>query len=94
LVFIAAINLFIGMSSSVSNAAIKIDNWGHIGGMLGGLVIAWIIGPVLVVQPHPTEPGQYITDDRNPLQKTVIPVVIYAIGLVLIVAASAASVQG
>lgn len=94
LVFVAGINLFIGISSSVSNAAIRIDNWGHIGGLLGGLMLAWIIGPALAVKLHPTVPETFVADDLNPFQKNAVPVLIYAIGLVLIVAATASSVNG
>ncbi len=38
IITVAAINLFIGMSPGI-------DNWGHIGGLLGGLVFAWFGGP-------------------------------------------------
>ena len=38
IVMVAAVNLFIGMSPGI-------DNWGHIGGLLGGLVFAWMGGP-------------------------------------------------
>lgn len=38
IVMIAAVNLFIGMSPGI-------DNWGHIGGLLGGLIFAAMGGP-------------------------------------------------
>jgi rhomboid protease GluP len=41
--FIVAVNLFMGLTPGI-------DNWGHIGGLLGGLVFAWFAGPVWVVQ--------------------------------------------
>ncbi|MDW8325235.1 MAG: rhomboid family intramembrane serine protease [Anaerolineales bacterium] len=41
IVLIAALNLFIGLSPGS-----RIDNWGHFGGLLGGLSMAWAIGPV------------------------------------------------
>ncbi|MBI5955264.1 MAG: rhomboid family intramembrane serine protease [Chloroflexi bacterium] len=37
-VFIIAINLFIGLSPGI-------DNWGHLGGLLGGAMFAWFAGP-------------------------------------------------
>ena len=40
IITIGVINLFIGMSMSE-----RIDNWGHIGGLLGGLIFAWFGGP-------------------------------------------------
>lgn len=41
LVIIAVINLIIGLTPSSS-----IDNWGHIGGLVGGTLFAWFAGPV------------------------------------------------
>lgn len=40
-VTVAAINLLIGFSSGG-----LIDNWGHIGGLLGGLIFTWFGGPL------------------------------------------------
>jgi len=37
-VFIIAINLFIGLSPGI-------DNWGHVGGLLGGAIFAWFASP-------------------------------------------------
>jgi rhomboid protease GluP len=44
IIFVVAINLFLG------GLAQGIDNWGHIGGLLGGLIFAWFAGPVLQVE--------------------------------------------
>ncbi len=38
IVMVAGVNLLIGMSPGI-------DNWGHIGGLLGGLIFAWFGGP-------------------------------------------------
>lgn len=40
---IAGINLVIGLSPGI-------DNWGHIGGMIGGASFAWVAGPLLQVR--------------------------------------------
>lgn len=37
-VFIIVANLFLGLSPGI-------DNWGHVGGLLGGLVFTWYAGP-------------------------------------------------
>jgi rhomboid protease GluP len=37
-VFIIAVNLLIGLSPGI-------DNWGHVGGLLGGAMFAWFAGP-------------------------------------------------
>ena len=39
---IVIFNLVLGLSPGI-------DNWGHLGGLLGGLVFAWFAGPVLEV---------------------------------------------
>ena len=31
-------NLVLGLSGGI-------DNWGHLGGLLGGLLLSWLIGP-------------------------------------------------
>ncbi len=42
-VSVAAINLVLGLSPGI-------DNWGHLGGLLGGLAFAWSAGPVWSLQ--------------------------------------------
>lgn len=39
------INVVIGMSSS------RIDNWGHAGGLVGGLIACWLLGPHIKAGP-------------------------------------------
>ena len=38
IIMIAVVNLFIGLSPGI-------DNWGHVGGLLGGIIFAWFGGP-------------------------------------------------
>ena len=45
LITIAVLNLFIGLSPGSG-----IDNWGHIGGLVGGTLFAWFAGPLLQVE--------------------------------------------
>ncbi len=53
---VAAINFLIGLSPGI-------DNWGHLGGLMGGLIFTWFGGPKLSLQ------GQYpvleVTDERH-----------------------------
>lgn len=43
ILMIALINLFIGLSPGI-------DNWGHMGGLLGGTLFAWFGGPILALE--------------------------------------------
>ena len=47
-VFIIVINLFIGLAP-------MIDNWGHVGGLLGGAIFAWFAGPKWMMVGIPPE---------------------------------------
>lgn len=60
IISIAAINLFLGLSLSS-----MIDNWGHLGGMLGGLLFALLAGPKYEVEGLP--PDLRLVDIRQPL---------------------------
>jgi rhomboid protease GluP len=42
-IFVVAINLFLGLQPGI-------DNWGHMGGLVGGLIFAFFTGPQLEVQ--------------------------------------------
>ncbi len=57
---IAAINLLIGQTVP------GIDNWGHLGGLLGGGLFASLAGPVWEVEGTP--PNLRLVDRRDPLQ--------------------------
>ncbi len=56
-IFIIAINMLIGFSAS------GIDNWGHIGGLLGGAMFAWFAGPRWDVEGLP--PEVHLKDTRE-----------------------------
>ncbi|HBX67957.1 MAG TPA: rhomboid family intramembrane serine protease [Chloroflexi bacterium] len=56
IIMVAAINLLIGMSPGI-------DNWGHIGGLVAGLIFAWIGGPVLA--PEGMYPVTRMVDQRE-----------------------------
>jgi rhomboid protease GluP len=56
IVMIAAINLFIGLSPGI-------DNWGHIGGLIGGASFTALAGPLLELKGF--APYQSISDQRE-----------------------------
>lgn len=45
IVFVILFNLFLGFSSGG-----LIDNWGHVGGLMGGAVFTWFAGPLWAVE--------------------------------------------
>jgi rhomboid protease GluP len=56
LVMIAVINLLIGLSPAI-------DNWGHIGGLIGGTLFAWFAGPLFRVEG--IFPNRYVVDAHS-----------------------------
>ncbi len=56
LFLIVAVNLMLGLSPGI-------DNWGHMGGLVGGLAFAWMSGPLLSINWLPG--GGYHMVDQN-----------------------------
>jgi rhomboid protease GluP len=56
IIMVAVINLFIGLSPGI-------DNWGHIGGLVAGLIFTWLGGPVLA--PSGMYPYAKLEDQRE-----------------------------
>jgi rhomboid protease GluP len=84
LVIMAVFNLLFGALSGVSGAALRIDNWGHIGGMIGGLALAWFIGPIFIVRRHPEQPNALLGEDINPLRNRYWALSLYIVALMAI----------
>ncbi len=59
IVLVAVLNLAIGMGSGL-----QIDNWGHIGGLIGGFIFSWFGGPRLGITG--TYPDLAVGDQRRP----------------------------
>jgi len=57
--FIVAVNLMLGLTPGI-------DNWGHVGGLLGGLVFTWFAGPVWEVRQAQLGEGLVLGDKREP----------------------------
>lgn len=57
LVVVALLNLALGLMP-------RIDNWGHVGGLVAGVLLAWSLGPVFRVVWLTTEQGQLV--DQRP----------------------------
>jgi rhomboid protease GluP len=55
-VMVAAINFIIGLSPGI-------DNWGHLGGLMGGLIFTWFGGPSLKLEGG--YPNLRVSDERG-----------------------------
>lgn len=64
------INLLFGLASTVAGSQMRIDNWAHLGGLAGGMALAWFISPRLTLRMHPDYPGEVLGEDTNPLSKS------------------------
>ena len=56
IVMVALVNLLIGLNPGI-------DNWGHIGGLIAGLIFTWLGGPVLA--PNGVYPYARLEDQRE-----------------------------
>jgi rhomboid protease GluP len=67
LLVIVVINLALGFAPGA-----MIDNWGHLGGLLGGALFAWLAGPKWGIEGLPPE---FKIVDRRPLTQVQIGVI-------------------
>ncbi|MDX2159975.1 MAG: rhomboid family intramembrane serine protease [bacterium] len=84
LLVLAATNLGFGILSSLSESGMRIDNWAHIGGAVGGIVLAWSISPLFLVRPHPDQSNTLLGEDVNPLKGRTSAISLYIAGLILL----------
>ncbi|HEX9012049.1 MAG TPA: rhomboid family intramembrane serine protease [Anaerolineaceae bacterium] len=70
IITIATINLIIGLSPGI-------DNWGHLGGLAGGLLFAWFAGPIWDVEG--LYPNIKLVDKREPIQVQLSAVLVAAL---------------
>jgi rhomboid protease GluP len=66
IVTIMVINLVLGLSPGI-------DNWGHLGGLIGGLAFGWFAGPLLEV--HPANFGYQLQNRRSLTSAWLVSVV-------------------
>ncbi|MEW6406607.1 MAG: rhomboid family intramembrane serine protease [Chloroflexota bacterium] len=75
---VAAINLLIGLSPGI-------DNWGHVGGLIGGTMFTWFGGPLLGVSG--IYPYQTVSDQRE--NRQILQAIAISGGFFVLLAAGA-----
>jgi rhomboid protease GluP len=80
-VILLVINLGFGLVSAVSGSVVRIDNWAHIGGVIGGVVVTWFIGPFFNLRRHPQYPEELLAEDINPVRGRYRELSLYFCGM-------------
>lgn len=71
IILIAIVNFMIGLSPGI-------DNWGHLGGLIGGSIFAWIGGPILKVKGiYPDLSVENITETREVVLAALVDVALF-----------------
>ncbi len=84
LVSLMVLNLMLGFIGSSDIGRYRIDNAAHIGGLFGGVVLAWFIAPTYRVARDADDPGKLRVVDENPFEKWALPAALYAMGLLVV----------
>jgi rhomboid protease GluP len=83
IIMVALVNLFIGLSPGI-------DNWGHIGGLVAGVIFTWLGGPVLA--PSGAYPYASLADQRE--KNDVLLAIFVSGGFFIILAVGAMFLMG
>lgn len=80
MVVLAFINILFGLSPGT-----RIDNAAHVGGLIGGFILAWFISPEFQRQPRVLPSNQIVIMDTNPLERWFFVPIVYSTVLILTV---------
>lgn len=84
LAILLAINLGFGLLANAGAGAFQIDNLAHIGGLAGGLILTWFLGPHFNLRRDAARPADLIAEDINPLRRNYAFIIAYGSALLLI----------
>ena len=82
------INFAFGALTGLGGSAIRVDNWAHLGGAIGGAALAWFIAPLYIVRRHPERPNALLGEDINPLKNRYWAVSLFGAALLLVLIAA------
>jgi len=71
-----AINLFLGLSPGI-------DNWGHLGGLVGGFLFAWFAGPSYGIAENPFGENVVVREEKREIM-VVAGLILLAAAIVLL----------
>jgi rhomboid protease GluP len=77
--------LMLGLNIGAGFASPAIGIWAHLGGLFGGIILTWWLGPRFAL-PNPIRliEGRIHAIDMQPLKKSLPVLVIYSVGLLLV----------
>lgn len=82
------INFAFGVLTGFGGSPIRVDNWAHLGGAVGGAALAWFIAPYYIPRTHPEIPDALLGEDINPLRNKYWAVSLFgAVLLAVLIAA-------
>jgi rhomboid protease GluP len=84
LINLAVINILFGLLANASGSAVSIDNWAHMGGLAGGVILAWFFSPKYALRQDESNPLIIIVEDTNPWQGQLWVAGAFAVGLVVL----------
>lgn len=88
---VMVMNLVFGVLANLSSEGPGIDNWGHIGGLVGGAILTYLIGPKFMLQIAHDRSFALLRDTR-PLVSRYGLVALYGIGLIILLAVAIVTV--
>lgn len=92
-IFFAALNFFVGfLGAATGGGIIRIDNWAHVGGFLGGAILSYLICPRYHIS-HNVERGVISITDTRPFKRDEIRAVLMFVASLIVVLLIAVQVK-